>query len=532
MFSHEVFEIKEESCEVILPTIRHAIIKSGIDKFCSEIEKSPWGMGSRTIRILNLLERTLVLYHALKNSADFYLHPDKNDSVSMLYALSSAFSYAGEKMDEITFHTVRIKNTFNHSEVQSIVNSKNIIEIIPSDLLSYIRRQSNYDMDDLEKSITAWFHLMCVTINRIAENPENLVFYRKIVDFRAVYENREFVPFEKIRERKVNEGITLDVSIEKIIGNRDYIATGLRMIRDLTAWDPTVGRNPKKFNQVLFGLGRPGSGKTVTANALGNHLLKAASSAGLNARFVTIRRTDWASSYQNASAKALLERFESQIRGFDGIVMYYWPDIDTAFSSRSSGDLRSEEKGILGTAFGLFDGTILPFNGQWMLVCDANYIQMDEATVSRLSQEPHTVKGPENKDDFIRLFRDILIGNDYSQCLEINDLQWIEIADLCLKYDLSGRDAANISRRIISYIEDFEWPKDFFQLDFATRVETIIKNRRKVKHSYIIDQINSFREFRELARNRERSEKISNLKENFYLELKARTEILDEDEKS
>lgn len=532
MFSHEYFEIKEESCEVILPTIRQAIVKSGIDKFCSEIEKSPWGMGSRTIRILDLLEKTLVIYHSLKNGADFFLHPDKNDSVSIMYALSSSFSYAGEKMDEITSHTVRIKNTFNHSEVQDIVNSKNIIEIIPSDLLSYIRRQSNTDIDDLEKSITAWFHLMFVTINRIAENPENLISYRKISDFKAVYKNREFVPFEKLRERKVNEGSTLDISIDKIIGNRDYIATGLRMIRDLTAWDPSVGRNPKKFNQVLFGLGRPGCGKTVTANALGNHLLKAASVAGLNARFVTIRRTDWASSYQNASAKALLDRFESQIRDFNGIVMYYWPDIDTAFSSRSGGDLRSEEKGILGTAFGLFDGTILPFNGQWMLVCDANYMQMDEATVSRLSQEPHTVKGPENKDDFIRLFRDILLGKDYSQCLNISEFQWNEIAELCLNYDLSGRDTANISRRIISYIEDFEWPEDFFHLDFATRLDIIKRNRRVVKHSYIIDQIKSFRDFRELARDRERSEKISNLKENFYLELKARTEIMDEDQNS
>ena len=45
---------------------------------------------------------------------------------------------------------------------------------------------------------------------------------------------------------------------------------------------------------MLFGLGPPGCGKTVTAHALGNYFLRYCRERQVPARFVVVRRSDWA----------------------------------------------------------------------------------------------------------------------------------------------------------------------------------------------------------------------------------------------
>jgi hypothetical protein len=191
---------------------------------------------------------------------------------------------------------------------------------------------------------------------------------------------------------------------------RSILQAGLKLARDVAAYDLEQRRSPKQLNPVLFGLGRPGCGKTITAHAIGNYFLEYCRERDIPARFKVIRRTDWASSYQNASAATLVKIFKEEVYGFDGVCGVYWPDIDTAFASRSSGDLRSEEKNNLGAVFGIFDGTLIPKDGKWFMICDANFMQMDEATRSRIAQNPFTVKGPTTSEDYVQLLREMLLG--------------------------------------------------------------------------------------------------------------------------
>ena len=95
------------------------------------------------------------------------------------------------------------------------------------------------------------------------------------------------------------------VKLADIVGNQDYLQAGLRLARDVAAYDLKAMRGPKQLNPVLFGLGRPGCGKTITAHAIGNYFLDFCKQRDVPARFKVIRRTDWASSYQNASAATL-----------------------------------------------------------------------------------------------------------------------------------------------------------------------------------------------------------------------------------
>src|SRR5690606_33564239 len=284
------------------------------------------------------------------------------------------------------------------------------------------------------------------------------------------------------------------VRVEDIVGNQEYVEAGLKLARDVAAFDLEAGTSPKRINPVLFGLGRPGCGKTITAHAIGNYFLEYCRERDIPARFKVIRRTDWASAYQNASANQLVKIFKEEIYGFDGVVGVYWPDIDTAFASRSSGDLRMEEKNNLGAVFGIFDGTLIPKDGKWFMICDANLMQMDEATRSRIAQNPFTVEGPTSPEDYVKLARDILL-RDVRSFINPDDDRWLEVGQACVNNKLSGRNVEAIANNIRSHIQDFEYPDEYFHASLERRREIIDQLSKRVSVDEIIDRINKYAEF-------------------------------------
>ena len=284
------------------------------------------------------------------------------------------------------------------------------------------------------------------------------------------------------------------IRVEDIVGNEEYVQAGLKLARDVAAFDLEAGTSPKRLNPVLFGLGRPGCGKTITAHAIGNYFLEYCRQRDIPARFKVIRRTDWASAYQNASANQLVKIFKEEVYGFEGVVGVYWPDIDTAFASRGSGDLRMEEKNNLGAVFGIFDGTLIPKDGKWFMMCDANFMQMDEATRSRIAQNPFTVAGPTTPQHYVRLFRDILL-RDVKRFVHPEDPRWIEVGEACVKHDLSGRNVESITNNIRAHVQDFEYPDEYFKATLDRRREIIDQLSKRVTIDEIIERVAKFAEF-------------------------------------
>ena len=290
----------------------------------------------------------------------------------------------------------------------------------------------------------------------------------------------------------------IEVSPDEIIGNADYLAAALKLARDVAGFDLKVMENPKKFNPILFALGKPGCGKTITAHAAGNYFLNFCRERGIRARFTIVRRTDWASSYQNASASRLIDIFKKNILEFDGVSGVYWPDIDTAFAARGDSSLREEEKSILGAVFGLFDGTILPKNGQWFMMCDANYMNMDEATISRITQDPFTVNGPETPEDFIKLYRDVKLKK-HKEYLDVKEEEWLQFGTYCLQSGLSGRSIENIARKTITLIEDFEYPPEYFSSDFNRKKEIIKEKSNHIGFERVMQTVKNYVSFEKAA---------------------------------
>ncbi|MFO7565217.1 MAG: AAA family ATPase [Enhygromyxa sp.] len=302
--------------------------------------------------------------------------------------------------------------------------------------------------------------------------------------------------YEGFVSRRASEPVTdlTPVRVEDIVGNQEYIEAGLKLARDVAAFDLEAGTSPKRINPVLFGLGRPGCGKTITAHAIGNYFLEYCRERDIPARFKVIRRTDWASAYQNASANQLVKIFKDEIYGFEGVCGVYWPDIDTAFASRSSGDLRMEEKNNLGAVFGIFDGTLIPKDGKWFMICDANFMQMDEATRSRIAQNPFTVEGPTTPEDYVKLARDILL-RDVRRFVNPDDDRWIEVGQACVNNKLSGRNVEAIANNIRSHIQDFEYPDEYFRASLERRREIIDQLSRRVGVDEVVERINKYAEF-------------------------------------
>jgi hypothetical protein len=284
------------------------------------------------------------------------------------------------------------------------------------------------------------------------------------------------------------------VAIEDVVGNQEYLQAGLRLARDVAAFDLERHESPKRINPVLFGLGRPGCGKTITAHAIGHYFLEYCRERDVPARFKVIRRTDWASSYQNASASQLVKIFKEEVYAFQGVCGVYWPDIDTAFASRGSGDLRMEEKQNLGAVFGIFDGTLIPKDGKWFMLCDANFMQMDEATVSRIAQNPFRVHGPRSSADYVRLMRDIML-RDVRRFVAADDLRWTEIGDACVAHDLSGRHVESIANNLRSHVQDFEYPDDYFKASFDQRGAIIERLSRRITVDDILQRIGEYVKF-------------------------------------
>jgi len=375
---------------------------------------------------------------------------------------------------------------------------------------------------DLSSCMTAFFRLLANGVREIATDAE---FERHRVALESMHVDicgRSYVGFDFSSKSAENEepGELLPIHHTDVVGNQEYIEAGLRLARDVAGFDLESGENPKKINPVLFGQGSPGCGKTITAHAIGNFFLEYCRKRNVPARFLVIRRTDWASSYQNASANRLVEIFKEEVQNYPGVVGVYWPDIDTAFAARSSPGLRAEESNILGASFGIFDGTLIPKNGKWFLICDANYMNMDEATLSRISQDPYKILGPSNAEDFVELMRDKKLC-DFQDLLHLSDEEWQKIGQMCIDFSFSGRNVDSICQKIQVEMQDVEPPDEYYEADFDTRKKILRDMAKPIDFARLKEMLESYKKFESVASEQVEQERFEKRVEEIVLNLSA-----------
>jgi hypothetical protein len=487
--------IEQEHLKEELGLARALIQSAGLGEIFASIDRGHYGFTVQGLRLLEVLETALSVFIEVSKQLTNLLCRAQGEGFARmrdlsgndvrfinLFGLFAASVEAMEGCAALSRSAVRVSGTFRLDEVKEMVFTDT--SILPRKLLddyqAYLKFYRDHgnparrvgSIDALVDCSTGYFKLLKNSIGEIASDSIFTPHRESLEGTGVSILGKAYDGFRYSALDFSENSELMPVSVQDIIGNQDYLKAALRLSRDVAGFDFSTWQNPKVINPVLFALGSPGCGKTVTAHAVGNHFLDFCREHSIRSRFVIIRRTDWASSYQNASANQLIDIFRRNVLEFKGVVGIYWPDIDTAFAAREDSGTRGEEKNILGAVFGLFDGTILPKNGQWFMMCDANYLNMDKATISRITQDPYSVKGPEKPGDFVALFRDVKLKK-HREFLDVTDAQWEQFGQMCLDDGLSGRSVENTARKAVTLIEDFDFPPGYYQSDLAGKREMI-----------------------------------------------------------
>jgi len=317
----------------------------------------------------------------------------------------------------------------------------------------------------------------------------------------------------KAKNKREKELAFPETTLDDIVGNHEYIEKGKRLIKNVLSYSfdaPNGGTNPKMpFTQILTVYGGPGTGKTITAYAMLNEFKKLAKENNILSFLKVIRKSDWTSSYQYATAQNLVRTFQDEVFNNDGLVGVYWPDFDTAFVARNSPDIRAEEKDNLNVLFGLLDGTIGVRNGKWFIILDANYLDpknMDAALFSRVMEEGVEVKGPESQEHYIKLFKDILLKKQKG-FLDIKSEEWEKFGEACIKNKLSGRAIEKISKQVSNYISQFEEPEGFFKMSHEEKMKVIQENSKKADLNFVLKTTQDYCDFQKVRDENEAMKK-------------------------
>jgi len=541
--------VRDEDIERERRAVCEAMREGGLVRAAIEIDRGRWGFTHIGLDLLDTLEKALAagleackqLENIIRGGAEEPFAPPRplapeEQLFIGLFGARIAAAEAELTTAGLLTAPVRVENTFDLDAIRDLVDGP--IETLPGrlvrDLVGYVRfHRTTADAatrvdsaESLARCVHAWCALLGNSVAALVDDTafSSLTESMKTLDISVL--GRRYDAFEPGQDEVEDPPSGLmPIQVDDIVGNGDYLEACLRTARDVAGFDLTTGRNPKTINPVLFALGRPGCGKTVTAHAVGNYFLDFCRERAIEARFLTIRRTDWASSYQNASANALVRIFRREVGEWPGVVCVYWADIDTAFAARSDPGIRGEERNVLGAAFGIFDGTLLEPNGKWFMMCDANYMNMDEATVSRITQEPFVLEGATTPAEIVRLLRDVKL-RDHRTFLDLSEEEWLDLGARCCELDLSGRSLTNMARRVIAAVQDFEYPDEYYRADFGRRREIIVASSAHLDAADLHAIVDAYGAFEKEAEERASTERFERRVGEIILNLSARQEAI------
>ena len=535
----------EQDLSQEIPLARAYIKELGFHSFMITCCTGPYGPTHLHLTLLEALEiacaQIMELAKSLsqkiqgeRQAAGFAFAPTDptDDAFCRLFAVFVAAETAAARASILAEENPEIKGAFRQLWVNRLREQepKHIAKTLIGELSAFLdfhqihpdKTKRIGEPKELAGCVTAFFQLLANGVHELATDAE---FERHRAALESMHVDvcgRRYTGLAFAANSAENEepGELLPIHHDDIVGNKEYIQAGLRLARDVAGFDFATGKNPKKLNPVLFGQGSPGCGKTITAHAIGNFFLDYCRKRGVPAKFIVIRRTDWASSYQNASANKLVEIFKEQVHAYPGVVGVYWPDIDTAFAARSSPGLRAEESNILGASFGIFDGTLIPKNGKWFMMCDANYMHMDEATLSRISQDPYKILGPVDAADFIELMREKKLS-EFSDLLPLSDEEWGKIGQMCVDFEFSGRNVDAICQKIQVEIQNVEPPDEYYQADYATRKRILRELAQPIGFDRLKAMLEGYKNFELVASAQVEEQRFNERVEEIVLNLSA-----------
>ncbi|MBN2526709.1 MAG: AAA family ATPase [Deltaproteobacteria bacterium] len=489
--------------------VTSGIAASGLPALFTQLAPGDFGLTEDTLYLLQRLKQALMDAHVAAEKMKYAISPLGNDGQVVdlskeqkqfagLFALK-VFTWA--MSDALSEKTARpnVEGAFELDGFLSLAAEldDNFAARISRLLCAFIKNDGTEGGDEQQTThlfgaVFAFVLLLLETVSSVLESGRFKRFAEQVASHEmqiGLLRWKGVVPV-KVAAQKA---MLRPVSPKDIIGNETYLNAAMRLARDVAGYDFEQQKNPKDINPIIFALGPPGCGKTLVAHAVGNYFTEYCTQRDISSQFVIIRKNDWASSYQNASAQNLISIFQ-KLHRFNGVVGIYWADIDTALASRDQKSLRSEEKANLSSAFNIFDGTLIPFDGKWFMMCDANNLEMDEALRTRIARNPFNANGPETPQQYVQLFLDIQLKK-VAKHIRCDDALWQEIGQMACDAKISGRAMEGLAKKVMSRVQDFEYPDDYFNASFEEKGQIIESCSKTVSGQEIRQMVEDYVRF-------------------------------------
>jgi hypothetical protein len=152
-------------------------------------------------------------------------------------------------------------------------------------------------------------------------------------------------------------------------------------------------------------------------------------------------------------------------------------------------------------------------------------MNMDEATLSRISQDPHKILGPCTAEDFVELMRDKKL-KEFIDMLPLTEEEWLNVGQLCLDYGFSGRNVEAICQNILTRIQDVDPPAEYYRVGFEERRQILRNLAQPMDYARIAEMMRKFSEFEKVAQEQNESDKFQHRVQEIVLNLSAQKAAL------
>ncbi len=292
--------------------------------------------------------------------------------------------------------------------------------------------------------------------------------------------------FKRKHDQVLVDNKFMPIKKEDVIGEQKFGKTIWSNLVKLSAYNNEKMANPYDPASVIFIYGEPGGGKTFTSHAYIQSFSELCREKGISLWALTHSTTDYASHYQNLTANRLAE-LAGKIKDFPGIVIMYVADADNIFQSRKNPDLTAEQQQTLGVYFKMFDGTMIPKNGKFMAVMDANYIEgIDDATKSRLFDEVLELERFDKPEQFADLAKAYLTKGAESK---IPEKDWQEIGQYLLQSPLSNREINHVVKQLR---RDFTVPEEMIGKPYEEHIAFRNRHIQGINKDAIISTFDNY----------------------------------------